>query len=174
MPPALDAQGQETGGLLRGRFGTRPAAHQTDAIVLDMPFRHWDRFAELQDNPELGWYGISVNEPGAYLESFAYEEFRPNANVKLRAFMRTEPDQRWSDAPGRGLLRFEEGVPADRPHRIDRRVSFVEVRFMAQFESGSFDPIGLTQHEWKSSPELRSVEFKFSNRTRVLVRETER
>jgi len=82
--------------------------------------------------------------------------------------------QRWSDAPGRGLLRFEEGVPADKAYRIDRRVSFIELRFMAQFESGSFDPVNLTQHEWKSSPELRSIEVKFTNRTRVLSRETER
>lgn len=174
MPPRLDERGQETGGLLRGRFGTRPAAHDAESIVLDMPFRHWDRYADGQDNPELAWYGIALNEPGAYVESFAYEEFRPNSDAKLRAFVRTDPDKRWSDPPGDGLLRFEEGVAADKPYRFDRRVERFEVRFMVQYENGCFDPVGLTRHEWKSTPELRSVEVKFRNTSRVLERETER
>jgi hypothetical protein len=171
-PPSLDPDGTETGGLLRGRFGTRAAAHDVDDIVVEMPFRYWDRYAERQDNPELGFYGVALDAPGAFIESFAYEELRPNPNVRLRAFLRTEPDVRWSAEPGRGLFAFDEGVAADKPYRIDRVGSICEIRFMARYDGSSFDPIDGTRHEWKSTPELRSLTVRYRDASRVLRRET--
>src|SRR4029079_16130958 len=53
MPPILDDGGEESGVLFRARFGTTAARHDTESIVLEMPFRYWDRWAESQDNPEI-------------------------------------------------------------------------------------------------------------------------
>ncbi len=177
MPPILDEKGEEKGGVFRGRFGTTASAHDNQAIVVEIPFRYWDRYAESQDNPELSYFGFAVNAPGAYFDSFGYEERRPSNNVQIVALVRTEPDVPWTTDMSRmppGLMRFEEGMPNKQPHAIHKHGSSLEARFYFRFLGNSFDPVNLTQHEWKTSPELLSTEVRYYDETQVLMRETKR
>ena len=123
MPPILDDKGEETGGLFRGRFGTTAARHDNEAIVIDMPFRYWDRWAESQDNPEISFYQFAVNRPGAWFEKFGYDECRPTPNVQIVALVRTDQDVPWCTDPTRAspkLVRFENGLAAGQEPAHDR------------------------------------------------------
>jgi hypothetical protein len=178
MPPIIDEKGEEVGGLFRGRFGTTPSRHDNESIVIDMPFRYWDRFAESQDNPEISFYQCAVNRPGAWFEKFGYEEFRPSSNVQIVTLVRLEPDVPWSTDPSRAspsLFRFESGLEQDKSlHPIRRHGSTLEARFYVRYLSNSFDPVTLTMHDWKTSPELRWAEVRYLDETQVLHRESDR
>jgi hypothetical protein len=176
MPPILDAKGDETGGVFRGRFGTIAARHANEAIVFEMPFRYWDRYAECQDNPELSYYEVALNRPGAWFDRFGYEEFRPTPNVRFVTLVRTEPDVPWCTDPSRAsasLLRLETGLQSDKSlFPIARHGTALDVRFYVQYLADSFDPLTLSAPDWKTTPELRWAEVHFFDETQVLHRET--
>jgi hypothetical protein len=176
MPPILNEQGEETGGLFRGRFGTTTARHDNEALVIEMPFRYWDRWAESQDNPEISFYEFAVNRPGAWFEKFGYEERRPTSNVQLVALVRTQQDVPWCTDPTRAspkLMRFEGGLAEDKSLLpIGRHGTALEARFYVRWLGNSFDPITLTEHDWKTTPELRWAEVHYFDETQVLSRES--
>ncbi len=178
MPPILDDKGEEVGGLFRGRFGTVPTRHDNEAIVIEMPFRYWDRWAESPDNPEISFYECAINRPGAWFDRFGYDEFRPNSNVQIVTLVRTEPDVPWCTDPSRAspkLWRFENGLEQDKSlHVLGRHGSALEVRFYVRYLANSFDPVTLTAHDWKSTPELRWAEFQYLDETQVIQRESDK
>jgi hypothetical protein len=178
MPPVLDEQGEEVGGLLRGRFGTTAARHDTESIVIEMPFRYWDRWGESQDSPEISFYQFALNRPGAYFERFGYEERRQSPNVQIVTLVRTEQDVPWCTDPARAspkLMRFENGVQQDKNlHFVGRHGTALEARFYVRYLGNSFDPITLSVHDWKTTPELRWAEVHYFDESQVLRRESGR
>ncbi len=177
MPPRINEQGEQEGGLFRARFGTIPRAHDTESIVLDMPFRHWDRSSRENDSPELAWYGFSVPLPGAFFESFKWEEKSPSRNVRFAASIRTKHDVPWTGktAVPPSVYRFDDpNEQGKAPHMIRQHGDGLDVRFSVHFEAGCFDPITLSRHEWKMSPILESVEIGWLDETRTMSREERR
>jgi hypothetical protein len=171
MPWAVNDRGDSTGGLFRGRFGTLPHAHDAQAIVLEMPFRYWDRYAPRQDSGELAYFGFSLNLPGAWFENLAFEEYRPNQKVDLSVLCRTDPDIPWTANPQAtaGLFEFDEGTENE-PAVIHRAGRGLDVRVVFKYLGGAFQT-DLWAHEWKSSPELRSLRVRYLDETRVIGRE---
>jgi hypothetical protein len=100
MPALLNRQGEENGGLFRGRYGTLVLDHDADSIVMAMPFRYWDRYVPLQDSGELSFYGFSMDLPGAFFHRLVFDKFRPGQSVDLHVLCRTEGDVSWADEPG--------------------------------------------------------------------------
>ncbi len=172
MPYALDSEGNVQGGLFRGRYGTTPRSHDAQSIVLEMPFRYWDRYAPMQDSGEMAYYGFSMDLPGAYFESLRVEKMRPVELVDIEVLCRTDPEIRWDADPGRtqGLFLFND--LSDKEASIIRRAGRgLDVRVLFKFLPGAFQPDLLTAHDWKATPELRSIRVDYLDETRVLGRE---
>lgn len=172
MPWRLNEQGEREGGLFRGRYGTSPRPHDAGALVLEMPFRYWDRFASRQDSAELSYYAFSLDLPGAYFHGIEVEKHRPVEHVDVETLCRTDPDVPWTAEPGKtpGLFRFEDATEAN-PAPIRRAGRGFDVRVMFKYTSGAFEPDLLTAHDWKATPEVRSIRVKYLDETRVLGRE---
>ncbi len=177
MPPRLDEKGERAGGLFRGRFGTLTRAHDAEAIVMEMPFRHWDRGSRDNDSPELAWYGFSLPLDGAWFDGFRWEEQSPSRSVRLTATVRLRRDAPWA-GPGAvapSVWRFDDpAADGKQPHPIRSHGEGFDVRFGVSFESGCFDPVNLVRHEWKMSPILEKVEVIWMDETRTLTREERR
>ena len=171
MPWMLNDAGEPYAGLLRGRYGTRPAGHQQGALVLEMPFRYWDRHAERQDTGEQSFYGFSLDLPGAWFRQIVFDERRQVDNVDLQLLVRTDPSIPWSANPATtpGLFLFDEAT-ADKPGVIRRSGRGLDVRVLFRYLPGAFSSL-LNTHDWKASPELHSLRVDYLDETRVASRE---
>ena len=98
VPGAMDGNG---GGLFRGRFGTEPAGHRQGAPVILFPFRYWDRQAEHADAPELAYFGLAVDQPGAFWRSVFWDADEVEGTPDLRPAARRRPRPRQRAALGR-------------------------------------------------------------------------
>lgn len=172
MPWRIDEDGDTEGGLFRGRYGTQPQSHDAQAIVLEMPFRYWDRYADRQDAADMSWYGVSLDLPGAFFHQLRFDEFKPNQYVDIEVLVRTDPLVPWSADPGKtkGLFLFDETEEGE-PSVIDTAGEGFSARVMFRYLSGAFDPLDLRAHGWKATPELRSLSLSYLDQTRVLTRE---
>lgn len=172
MPLALNDQGEATGGLFRGRYGTTSQAHDAGAIVLEMPYRYWDRYAPRQDSGEMSYYGFSLDLPGAFFHKITMEEYRPNPATDIEILCRTDPSIPWTADPKKtpGLYLFEEATAAD-PALVNRAGRGLDVRVLFRYLPGAFPSDLLSGHDWKTTPELRSISVTYADETRVLGRE---
>ena len=172
MPSRIDSDGDTEGGLFRGRFGTQPGAHDAQAIVLEMPFRYWDRYADRQDAADLSWYGLSLDLPGAFFNQLVFEEYKPNEYTDIEVLARTDPNVPWSADPGKtaGLFLFGDSDEGE-PNSIATAGEGLGIRVLFRYLSGAFDPLTLRAHGWKSTPQLRSLSVSYLDQTRVLTRE---
>jgi hypothetical protein len=172
MPWVLDESGDLGGGLFRGRYGTRPQAHDADAIVLGMPFRYWDRYVPQQDSGDLAWYGVSLDLPGAYFHRLDFEKFRSGQSTDVEILCRVAGDVSWAADPDRtdGLYRFQDSDP-DQPNYINRAGDRLELRVFFKYLEGAFDPVDLRSHDWKRTAELRSLGLVYFDESQVLQRE---
>ncbi len=171
MPWALNAANEPEAGLLRGRFGTQPAGHAQGALVLEMPFRHWDRYAARQDSGEQTYYGFSLDLPGAFFRDIVFDERKTVEHVDLQVLARTDPAIPWTADPAAtpGLFLFDEGT-LENPGVIRRSGRGLDVRVLFRYLPGAFNST-LSVHDWKSSVELHSLRVNYMDETRVASRE---
>ncbi|MAG57293.1 MAG: hypothetical protein CMJ83_13450 [Planctomycetes bacterium] len=172
MPWKMNENGEQEGGLLRGRFGTQPQSWDTESIVFEMPFRYWDRYVEMQDSADLSWYGFGLDLPGAFIHQIEFDEYKPNEYVDIDVLVRTDPNVSWADDPKkvRGLFLFTD-TEEDEPNLINAAGDGVSVRVQFKFLQGAFNSTNMLEHAWKSTPELRSLNLQYLDQTRVLSRE---
>jgi hypothetical protein len=172
MPLALNEQGEAVGGLLRGRYGSAPAGHAADSIVLEMPFRYWDRYVSRQDSAELSYFGFSLDLPDAFFRSISIEKVRPGQHVDVDLICRTDPQVPWSVNPAqtRGLFEFSDPTEKE-PGMILTSGRGLDVRVRFKYLPGAFAPDLLTAHDWKRSADLERLRVEYLDETRVLGRE---
>ncbi|MAB90777.1 MAG: hypothetical protein CMJ90_15160 [Planctomycetes bacterium] len=175
MPWLMDEDGDTEGGLFRGRFGTQVSSHDSQAIVLDMPFRYWDRYVPKQDAADQSWYGFGLDLPGAFFHELVFEKYRRDEYTDIEVLVRTDADVSWGADPQKttGLYLFTDSEEGE-PNLIDTAGDGLGVRVMFKYMSGAFDPINMRAHGWKSTPELRSMQLTYLDQTRVLTREEKR
>ena len=171
MPWALNAANEPEAGLLRGRYGTMPAGHAQGALVLEMPFRYWDRYAARQDSGEQTFYGFSLDLPGAYFQELLFDERKTVEHVDLQVLARTDPAIPWNADPAttQGLFLFDEGT-AENPGVIRRSGRGLDVRVLFRYLPGAFNST-LSSHDWKSSAELHNLRVNYMDETRIASRE---
>lgn len=153
--PGLDDR--QGGGLFRGRYGTAAAGHGAGEVAILHPFRYWDRWAELADAPELAYFGFSLPQPDAFVESVFWQAAETGRlGPRLGLLQRTDPSVPWDADPGltRGLDLFWEGMPGGAGNRVERSSSQAQWRLFVRYEPGSFDAADGTAHGWKSAPDV--------------------
>ncbi|MHC4198768.1 MAG: hypothetical protein ACYSU0_02170 [Planctomycetota bacterium] len=156
---------------LRGRFGTREQGHRTDDLVLNLPFRYWDRFAvDFKDEASLAYFQGSYAAREAYWYSLELTEkgFDGGAAtdlVGLRTVCRFDGEPSWEERPTNrpgGLWEFRGGGhhsfsgSGGGPLIADS----IEVRVYWQYESGAW---GHEVNDWKRNVRLDNLTVSFGN-----------
>jgi hypothetical protein len=166
MPRRSTAPGMKDGGgdgMFRGRFGTVPQSHSAGTPVILFPHRYHDRWTEKADAPELGYFGLALDQPNAYWRTsfFAVEE-PASGQVKIetlqRLSQRGQPAPPWDGEPGvtTGLALLREGMPRGEGHPIRRQGDLIEWRVHVRYQRGAFDEQTGLSHGWKQTPRLRT------------------
>jgi len=153
--PGLDDR--QGGGLFRGRYGTAAGSYAAGEIVILHPVRYWDRWTELADAPELSYFGFSLPQPDAFVESVFWQaEETGHFGPRLGLLQRTDPAVPWDADPGLtpGLDLYWEGMPNGAGNRLERSSSMAEWRLFVRYEPGSFDAAEGSAHGWKSAPNV--------------------
>ena len=134
MPEALSTKEGERGrGILRGRYGSDAASHESGDIVYWQPFRFWDRytgrrgedgtrFSGVHEHPESSHLELAKTVYGGFWRRVTWDE-----NVLGRGGNRDGKAK--ADSRGRApskmdvlvLARFDQGVPWDSERVVDLR-----------------------------------------------------
>ncbi|HET6204333.1 MAG TPA: hypothetical protein VFI25_16190 [Planctomycetota bacterium] len=169
-PGADDEKG---GGLFRGRFGTTPANHPANEVVLLWPFRFWDRYRPMADAPELSFYQAEVRAEDAFYRRIFWEEEIPASGLDVVALARVDEAVPWDADPEKekDLRLFKDPKEQGLPVELGRRGSRLEVRFFTEYLPGAFDPIQGLADGWRSAPRIRTIVLDYLAPERLLRRE---
>jgi type II secretory pathway pseudopilin PulG len=180
MPRRSTEPGRKDGrgdGLFRGRFGTVPNAHAAGTPVILFPYRYSDRWTEKSDAPELGYFGLTLDQPNAHWRTSFFSVEEPSSGlVKVETLQRLsndgEPLPPWDGEPGvtKGLALLREGMPEGVGHRIGKQADRAEWRVHVRYQRGAFDEQNGLAHGWKQTPRLRALGAEFTAPSLVLRR----
>ncbi len=179
MPTRIDPRTGERRGIFRGRFGTRIGSHSNDDIVLDMPFRYWDRYAPQSNDPELAFFEFSVNEPRSFFKRILWHHRATKPRLGLKVLVRFDPRVPWETPPqqsGGALVlldaRSGQGQELLTRHLLNRDARGVDVRVFFTYEPNAFDAITFNTNDWKETARLLDMELRYLAAPFVLSRET--
>jgi hypothetical protein len=174
QPGAMDRRGA---GLLRGRFGTAPAAHPAGTPVLAHPFRYWDRWADRADAPELAYFGFLLEQPNAFWRtSFFQAEAPPSGLARIEVLQRVtrHPGEEvpWDAEPGQAiaLTLLEPKASGREGFPLGTQADRLEWRAFVRFLPGAFDALASSSHGWKQTPRLRWIGAEYLGPDLVLRR----
>ena len=160
-------------GMLRGRYGTLPSRHATNAVVLRLPFRYWDRAAKRADHPALGFYQVPVHRPGAFFKRIDWGEHFPKPHLDVRVLARVDQRTSWAAEPqgkANGLFEFLNPRSKNDANRIDMQGDLLEVRVFFDYRAGAFTPF-FEADGWKETPWLTRLGVDYVQPTMVLHHE---
>ena len=179
MPRQVDRRTGEEKGIFRARYGTRSQSHATDDIIIDMPFRYWDRYVPHSNDPELAFYEFSVNEPRSFFKRISWRHRAEKPRIGLKVLLRFDPRVPWDTPPELSdgallMLDAADGQGQDilSQHLLNRQARAVEARVFFTFAPNAFDPINLLNNDWKETPQLLDVELRYLTAPYVITRET--
>lgn len=169
-PPDDSGSGQSR-GLFRGRYGTAAQGASTGEAVIGFPFRYWDRWVEQSDDPELGYWQLTVDEAPLFFRHLRWRVQRADARVQPVVLVRYDALVPWSAEPdtGPGLRRARPGGTDAGLFPLGRQASRLEVRFAASYLAGSVDLTTMRAHAWKQSLRLEEVSVDYEGGTTVLT-----
>ena len=171
MPRSRDRENdpEPSMGLLRGRFGTTPAAHTDGAVAISFPNRWMDNYIPRADSGAGSWLQIGFEEPQALWQSLRYETEIPDSSIHVRALVRGGLAT-WEDDPSNtpGLLEFDRGRRSNGGAQpIGLRSDRLDLRIMFDWGVGSFDPSTFEAKAWTMEPRLRNLMVDYYATSRV-------
>ncbi len=178
MPRTADDDGEDDGigpGAFRGRFGTIPGGYASGTPVILFPCRYWDRYAPRFDGPELGYFGLHLDQPGAWWAGVTWQGEEPGVGGVELVVLQRGADVSWDADPEEteGLLLLEDGTEADDLIPIGIQADRLEWRVFARYSQGAFDAEFGLQHGWKQTPRFDLLGVTYSAPGRVM-RSTDR
>jgi hypothetical protein len=173
--------------IFRGRFGTVPVKHE-NALVLEIPFRYWDRYPGTNETSELAYFGATKSVPGATWTKLRWrcredKVFETEFSDKVRVLLevRADGNPAWDGPRGNGpnairtfyyewgtLKRGEDGLEMQ-VDDLNLRASQLEIRVYVLFEEGAY-----FEDAWKVTPYFEGFVVEYEKTTKVLMTETER
>lgn len=180
MPRHDDPQTRAEVGLFRGRYGTRPEAHNQGAMVRLFPVRYEDRYHERSDDPELAWLGVFLKTRAGYFKELSWQEDQAGELASLVVAARVGENVSFADDPQETaeLFLFEDAGGTDRrQNEILRQGDQLELRIFVQYKDGAFDsavfepdPGGQRggSNDWKRAPRLSALGIDWIGATRRL------
>jgi len=173
MPRTADDDGDEDGigpGAFRGRFGTLPGGYASGTPVVLFPARYWDRYAPRFDGPELAYFGMHVDQPGAWWAGVTWQGEEPGVGGVELLVLQRAGDVPWDADPEEtpGLTLMEDGTQEDDLVPIGVQADRLEWRVFARYSAGAFDPEFGLQHGWKQTPRFDLLGVSYSAPGRVI------
>lgn len=163
------AEGQ---GIFRGRFGTIPAGHSSDSMIIAWPMRFLDRYQERCDDPELARFQFSVEAPDLFLTQFLWEEQIPDALLDVVCLVRADERVPFSAEPDgkNGLWLFSDpwDGQGNRGRWVGYQASRWDFRFQVRYATGSFDAVNFRAGAWKDTAAVKNFGYSYEGRTRIL------
>lgn len=168
--PDQDDDGGEA--LLRGRFGTLPAAHQIGTLVYSMPVRWEDRWIPQCNDPGGAWFQLGFHEPEAFWRGLRFNADLPDSSHHIRVAVRAGTAD-WEDEPGvsPGLLQLESKDMHKGMLPINLASDRLELRFSFDWDTGAFDAVDFLSTGWLQAPRLRDILIDYMAESRVDYRE---
>jgi hypothetical protein len=166
-PGAMDQQGP---GVFRGRYGSIPASHAAGSSVISFPARYWDRYAPRYDGADLGFFGLAVNQPGAFWNGVIWDSQEgQTGGAEIVVLQRTDPNVPWDADPEEepGLTLMENGDLEGGLIPIGSQSDRVEWRVFARYTAGAFDPQFGASHGWKETPRFIQLGATYTAPPRV-------
>ena len=167
-PGAMDQEGP---GVFRGRYGSIPASHAAGSSVISFPARYWDRYAPRYDGADLGFFGLSVSQPGAFWNGVIWDSQEgQTGGAEIVVLQRTDPNVPWDADPEEepGLTLMENGDFEGSVIPIGEQSDRIEWRVFARYTAGAFDPEFGASHGWKETPRFIQLGTTYTAPPRVL------
>lgn len=174
---------QSGGGLFRGRFSTDAASYQIGDVVLAMPFRYYDRYAELSDDPESSYVQFTWTKRNAVWKRVTWDEL-PKTNVEVIAHVRFPGGPEWDSE--RIVRVGQQQMPAASDRRnwiyeiadakaenlMNVEADRIEVRMLIRYARGAYDrTVTPPPDSWKDTPEVRKVVVEYVAPSAVMSQE---
>jgi hypothetical protein len=183
-------------GVFVGRYGTTARSWEAGTPVFWQPVRHWDRYSEYSDDPELSFWALSTELTDAFVKRVYWSEGQKEDNIDIRVLVRFNEGIGWNassqnlilqtDDPDAGglsdldlrrvsgdnALKFLYGFEdPDGDNLIGARglqANKIEVRVFMVYEEGAYRWDDASAIGWKSTPKIESfgIEYVQQNRTR--------
>ena len=168
----FDGQGS---GMFRGRYGSVAGGHAAGTLMVQHPFRYWDRWAEHADAPELAYYGLHHAQDDAFWRrAFWVMEPTVHPGPRLGLLMRADPTVPWDAVPEEQAElyeMFDDDLDVERQGAwIGGQSDRLEFRVFVRHEPGSFDALEGMAHGWKGVPELQLLGLEYFAPGRTLRR----
>jgi hypothetical protein len=172
LPDEASSSSDGGEGLLRGRFGTLPAAHIVGTPVYSMPHRFEDRWIENSDSPAGAWAEFSFDEPNAYWRGLQWGVEIPDSSIRLHVQARAG-EAEWGEIPEDtpGLIEVEERPGPDGLIPLGLHSDRLDLRFSFDWGVGAFDPVDFLSTGWLEMPVLKEVVLDYFAESRVERRE---
>ncbi|MFK7739321.1 MAG: hypothetical protein AB8H80_03285 [Planctomycetota bacterium] len=160
-------------GLFRGRYGTAPQSASANEVVILWPTRHWDRYAEASDDPELAYFQFTTSEAPVFFRSLRWRQETLDARVQLLCRVRTDNSAPWSaDASSiAGMWEFTGPGTDGQGHRLNRQGQRLEIRFQTVYRPGAIDLSSFRAHGWKTSARVENLRLDFEGESRIFDEE---
>jgi len=158
--PSFRPYGEESErGLLRGRYGTEPFEHSEGTLAYLLPVRYPDLYAPGSDEPELAYFSLGVEAPGAFFSELNWVEKLPGPGADLIVLARVGGRGRWNGDPAgeSDLFLFENPAEQKRRNWLLRQGDFVELRVFTRYGEGAFDGLDFASNAWKYAPALDAL-----------------
>jgi len=172
-PPGEDRDERAARGMFRGRYGTVAQGASSGDVVIEWPFRYWDRHVERSDDPELAYFQMTSNAAPSFFRSLRYRQETRDARVELICTVRTDGQAAWHADPATtpGLWQFRGRSEGEEPRRLDRQASRIEVRFATAYKPGAIDLAAFSAHGWKTAARVEDVHVEYEGRSRIFSEE---
>ncbi len=167
-----DAEARVGGAIFRGRFGSIPEAYAVDDVVVAMPFRHYDRYSERSDDPELSYVQLSWTKPGAVWKRVTWDEV-PRSFIDVIALVRFEGGPAWDSDQ---VVRVGQDMIPETERRkwlyeitdptaenlLNIESDRLELRFLVRFNQGAYDRFAdVAPDFWKQTPWIQQAVVEF-------------
>lgn len=156
-------------GTFSFAFGSNLGPPQQNDLVIDLPFRAHDRYADRTSSLQGVFFQAARELPGAYVTAVEWDETLPDSWCEVKVAVRLDGDPGWDAEPAR-----EAGTPGrlwvfDDPRQKNEimcRAERVELRVYVTWKPGA-----LYKDAWKRPALVGAVRVKYRQPVRVLRRE---
>jgi hypothetical protein len=130
---------------------------------------HGAGVGDFSDDPELAYFQMTTNEAPVYYRTLRWREETRDANVEVLCRVRSDGLADWAGEPQTtpGFWEFRGGSSQERPHKLDRQASLLEIRFQTAYLPGCVDLVSFTQHGWKTTARIEDVRVEYEGQGRV-------
>ncbi len=156
-------------GCYPAAFGAAPGVPQAGDLLVDLPFRVHDRYADGVSSLDGVFLQAGRELPGAFVEAVTWDEQLPNPFCEVKVLARVDGAPGWdgprANGPGQAGRLYVFDDPRQ-PNRIELRANRVELRVHLTLKAGAY-----LEDAWKQGALVGAVRVRYRQPVQVLRRE---